>query len=110
MLELNKELIKEINGFKDWLQRTYNVNKFSQKLDKYYELSFEDFLVELKKKKVDIKPRKTQELLKNEFKESVKKIKPYKIEISKTDKKIDQMVYQLYDLTPKEIKIIENTT
>jgi len=31
-----------------------------------------------------------------------------KSEIEKTDKKIDDEVYKLYDLTPEEIKIIEN--
>ena len=50
----------------------YKIEKFSKKLDKYYELSFDEFLDELKKKKVDIKLRKTQELLKNEFEESIK--------------------------------------
>ncbi len=32
-----------------------------------------------------------------------------KSEIEKTDKKIDEEVYKLYDLTKKEIKIVENT-
>jgi hypothetical protein len=65
ILQLNKELDDEINGFKAWLHREpYNIDKFSNKLNKYYKLSFEDFLTELKKKKVDITPRKTQELLK----------------------------------------------
>ena len=31
-----------------------------------------------------------------------------KYEIEKTDKEIDQMVYELYGLTEEEIKIIEN--
>ena len=30
-------------------------------------------------------------------------------EISKTDKKIDELVYQLYKLTKEEIAIIENS-
>jgi len=33
-----------------------------------------------------------------------------KSEIEKTDKKIDQLVYKLYDLTPEEIKIVEDST
>ncbi len=106
---INKDLLAEINGFKNWLKRTYDIAKFSQKLDKYYELSFEDFLIELNKKKVDIKHRKTQELLKKEFEESITKIKPLLQEIEKTDNEIDQMVYQLYGLTDDEIQIIENS-
>jgi hypothetical protein len=110
MHQLNKDLNSEINGFKDWLKRPpYNIDKFSQKLDKYYELSFEDFLAELKKKKVDIKKRKTQELLKNEFTESINVINPLLIQIKETDKEIDKMVYDLYGLTDEEIKIIEES-
>jgi len=30
--------------------------------------------------------------------------------IAATDKEIDQLVYQLYDLTPEEIKIVEEST
>ncbi len=30
-------------------------------------------------------------------------------EINKTDKEIDQMVYELYELTPEDIKIVENS-
>lgn len=109
MLKINKDFLNEINGFKDWLQQTYYVEKFSKKLDKYYELSFDDFLVELKKKRVDIKTRKTQELLKKEFEESISKINPLLQEIKTTDNEINQMVYELYGLTDEEIKIIEES-
>jgi len=69
MLKLNKDLMNEINGFKDWLKNTFKIEKFSKKLDKYYELSFDEFLSELKKKKVDIKSRKNYTFLKKEFEE-----------------------------------------
>tara|TARA_B110000879_G_scaffold147380_1_gene191105 strand:+ start:307 stop:456 length:150 start_codon:yes stop_codon:yes gene_type:complete len=32
-----------------------------------------------------------------------------KYEINKTDKEIDQMVYELYGLTKEEIEIVENS-
>ena len=56
----NKKLINEINSFHKWLNRTFNIDKLSKKLENYYELDFEDFLKEIKKKKVDITKRKTQ--------------------------------------------------
>jgi len=93
---------------KKWLQRTYHIEKFSQKLDKYYELTFNDFLTELTKKKIDTKVRKTQEQLEKEFTNSLNKIQPLLQQIQKTDKKIDTMVYQLYNLTEHEIQTIEN--
>ncbi len=36
-------------------------------------------------------------------------IKDLKEEIKRTDNEIDQMVYDLYDLTDKEIKIVEDS-
>jgi len=32
-----------------------------------------------------------------------------KVQINKTDEEIDQMLYQLYELTEEEIKIIEGS-
>lgn len=109
MLQLNKDLMSEIYGFKDWLKHTYKIEKFSKKLDKYYELTLDDFFVELKKKKVDIKSRKNYTVLKEEFEESINKINPLLDEISETNKIIDSMVYDLYGLTDEEIKIIEDS-
>ena len=62
MLQLNKDLMNEINSFKHWLQLNYNLEKFSKKLDKYYELDLNDFLKELKKKKLKLKPKDIMEL------------------------------------------------
>lgn len=41
------------------------------------------------------------------FKAEKAKIKSTQVEIEKTDKEIDQLVYQLYGLTPEEITIVE---
>lgn len=109
MIQFNNDLIDEINGFKSWLQRDpYNMDKFSKKLDKYYELSFNDFLSELKKKDVDIRRKKTQELLKDEFDQSLKVINDLLQKINETDSEINKMVYDLYGLSLEEIQIIED--
>ncbi|MGL4669930.1 MAG: Eco57I restriction-modification methylase domain-containing protein, partial [Methanobacteriaceae archaeon] len=63
----NTKIQDEINKFNKWLLRRTNINKVSKKLEKYHDLDFDEFLIELKKKKVDIKPRKTQELFEKEF-------------------------------------------
>ena len=106
----NNELInKEVNSFQNWLKRKFDMDVLSKKLEKYYELDFEEFLKELKKKKIDISKRKTQDLLENEFNESLKIIKPLQRQIVETDTKINQLVYKLYDLTDEEIMIIENS-
>jgi hypothetical protein len=109
MIELNQTLLIESNSFKAWIKHTFKIDKLSKKLENYYKLSFDEFLVELKKKKVDTNPRKTQEFLKKEFEISISKIRPLLQEIEETDNGIDKMVYELYGLTDDEIKIIEDS-
>ncbi|MDD3753835.1 MAG: TaqI-like C-terminal specificity domain-containing protein [Methanobacterium sp.] len=109
ILKLNKELQKESYGFQNWIIKEYNVKNLSKKLDKYYELSEDEFIDEMRKKKVDTKSRKNREYLEQEFRESLAIINPLLQEIKETDDEIDQMVYELYGLTEEEIQIIEDT-
>lgn len=44
------------------------------------------------------------------FNEQKQKAQELKTKIDKTDKEIDQIVYELYGLTPEEIEIVENAT
>ena len=109
IIESNKKLIIETNSFYKWLNRTFHIDKLSNKLENYYQLEFDDFLQEIKKKKVDIKQRKTQDLLENEFNESLKIILPLLREIDEVDFKINQLVYELYGLNADEIELIETS-
>jgi len=108
IIHANMELSKEINSFKKWLFRNYNLDKLSKKLDSYYELDFEDFLKEMKKK-VKIPLRKQQDLLEDEFNESLTIVKPLQDKIIELDETINNIVYELYELTPNDIEIIEDS-
>ena len=66
-------------------------------------------MTELKKKKVDIKHRKDQELLKKEFESSLDNIIPLLHEIDATKNEIDHIIYRLYGLNDYEIEIVENS-
>ena len=107
VLKDNNKFIKEIDGFLNWLQNEYKINKLSQKLEKYYELTFEEFLEEIRKKKVDTKKRAIRENLEEEFNNSLKIIKPLQTEIQEIENEINQKVYELYELTDEKIRIIE---
>jgi hypothetical protein len=109
MSKLNLQLQNEINGLKQWIQKEFKVVKLSKKLETYFELSEDEFIEELRKKKVNTKSRKNREYLEREFNESLTIINPLIQEIEQTDKEIDQMVYELYGLTEEEIKIIEDS-
>lgn len=105
----NEKFYNEINSFQKWLKRTYEIELLSKKLENYYKLDFEEFLQEVKKKKVDITQRKTQDLLEKEFNASLEIIEPLQREIKETEYKINQLVYELYGLTDEEINIIEES-
>ena len=106
---MNFELQKEIDGFKHWIKKEFGIDKLSKKLEKYYELSEDEFIDEMRKKKVDTKSRKNREYLEREFNESLNIINPLLQEIKETDDEIDRMVYDLYGLTDEEIQIIEDS-
>jgi hypothetical protein len=109
ILELNQNLQNEVNGFKHWIKKEFDVEKLSNKLEKYYGLSEDEFINELRKNKVNIKSRKTREYLETEFAESLAIIKPLQSKIDAIDKQIDKLVYELYGLTDEEIQIIEDS-
>lgn len=100
-----KNLDKEIQTFIKWLEIEYEI-KISKNLKKYYELSFENFINELKKKNVKITKNVFSDLEK-EFKNSLDIILPLQKEIKELNMKINQNVYELYGLTRDEIQIIE---
>lgn len=111
--DLAKKQIELINSFQTekrkfikTIQRNYDLDKVSGKLEAWYELDFKSFNNELKK--VKCKMSLSQE---NEwavfFDNEKSKINILKAHINQTDKEIDQMVYALYELTEEEIKIVE---
>jgi hypothetical protein len=97
--------------FSTYFASNYHLDKLPGKLEKWYELEFVDFIKELNKA---IKAAKGTPLTKKDefdwmdlFEENKKKALELKAQIDKTDKEIDQMVYELYGLSEEEIKIVE---
>ncbi len=113
ILSLNKELKEFMFKFNKFLSDKYQLDNLFIKQEKLYEISFPDFIKELNKA---IKAAKGTPLTKKDefewmelFEENKKKALELKAEIDKTDKEIDQMVYELYGLTEEEIGIVENS-
>jgi type I restriction-modification system DNA methylase subunit len=90
------------------IQREYNLEKLSTKLENWFQIPFNEFLKELEKSKVKLTlPQKAE--WEDYFNQESKKALAIKQQIDNTDRVIDQMVYQLYGLTEEEIRIVENT-
>jgi len=115
MIEMNKEKNREIKSFLEWLEREIDaeIDTLSNKtkLKQYYKLDFNELLGTLKKNKkkipVNLSSRQFQTNLKDEFEQSLSKLKPLMDKIEKTDRLIDQIVYRLYGLTEEEVRVVE---
>ena len=106
MIIKTAELKKLANTFISLLQSKFEIEKPTTKLQNWYELEFKDFLKELKKAKVQLSLSEEAEWMQY-FNEQKQKAKELKAEINKVDSDIGQMVYELYELTDEEIKIVE---
>ena len=85
----------------------------TKKLQNWHELEFGDFIKELNK---TIKKSGGEKLTKSDemewmevFETKKEEAQALKSEIDKTDREIDQMVYELYGLSEEEIKIVEES-
>ncbi len=107
MLKLNKEFYEKKNKFFNRIKKSFNLEKINKKLDKFYELDFNDFVLEIEKqskKKIGLKEQDEWEDYFNDYKKDISKLKD---EIDSTDKEIDKMVYELYGLTKEEVLVVE---
>lgn len=128
--QLTKELAIKSNEFRVAFEKIVsNVAHFlisrnsllplSKKLKNWNELEFAEFLKELEKARKKSAKENQQEYKKlslseeaewmQYFNEQKQKAQELKTQINQTDKEIDKMVYELYELTPEEIEIVENS-
>lgn len=108
ILALNKELQEQSQKFQRTILRKFNLEDLPKKLQDWYLLTYADFIKELAKKKVKLTLSEEAEW-EDYFETESKKAQDLKAQIDKTDKDIDQMVYELYGLSEEEIKIVENS-
>lgn len=118
-------LKQSIQAFLTYLQSQFGVEKWSKKMQQWYTLEFGEFIKELnkaiskrrkeiEKEGLDITlPEKLTKLQEMEWMEVFEtkraEAQALKVEIDKTDREIDAMVYELYGLTEEEIEIVENS-
>jgi hypothetical protein len=107
--ELTFQKTNVLNNFIEHLKSKYTFVKISRALNNWHDLTFGDFLKELKKAKIQLSLSEEAEWMAY-FNEQKQKALALKTEIDNTDKQIDQMVYELYGLTEEEIAIIEESS
>ncbi|MDM8560357.1 DNA methyltransferase [Candidatus Parabeggiatoa sp. HSG14] len=109
MLSLNKKLQTEKNNFLNTLKEEKGIEKITKKLDAFYETEYDAFKKELAKQKIKISLGSENNEWREYFNTTTQKINELQTQINQTDKEIDKMVYELYELTPEEIEIVENS-
>ncbi|MBN2093505.1 restriction endonuclease subunit M, partial [candidate division KSB1 bacterium] len=105
MLLQSKQLNEDINKFINRLQSNFNNIKITNKIKKFYKYDFKSLLEGLNQK-ITLRQQDEWEDYFNEYKT---KLTALQAEIDQTDREINQMVYELYGLTPEEIKIVEES-
>jgi type I restriction-modification system DNA methylase subunit len=128
MIQLNQQKQTEIKGFLKWLERFIgcpvdtlkNKSKIQNYLGDYTKqktldpaLDFDGLITILNQNKklikIDPNSRKDQEPIETEYQTSLNTLLPIKTRLKNCDHLIDEIVYQLYGLTPEEKAIIENS-
>lgn len=102
MIALNKELHEKSESFLANISTKYKIEKVSRKLEKWWELDFAIFMKELKTKT----SLEEQEELMSYFGKRKTEMSEIVNRINKTDKEIDEMVFDLYGLTEEERKVV----
>jgi type I restriction-modification system DNA methylase subunit len=88
------------------IQRKFNFEKITGKLQDWYLLSYAEFIKELSKQKVKLSLSEEAEW-EEYFTLEKQKAQTLKSKIAKIDKEIDRMVYELYGVMEEEIGIVE---
>ena len=104
IITLNKEIEEYENKLFDSLRNNLNIINFSKKIENFHNLSYKEFLKEIKNKNKNF----DEEYLLNLFEDSKYNIGILKDKIQENNIKLNKIVYKIYQLTDNEIDIIEN--
>ena len=106
ILSKNKELNQLLQQFTQLLLSKFATIIINNKLQNWANLTSNEFFKELKKQKIKLPLSEQQEWLQY-FEEEKIKANDIQQVIQQTDKEIDKMVYELYELSEEEVRIVE---
>ncbi|PPJ62804.1 Eco57I restriction-modification methylase domain-containing protein, partial [Cuspidothrix issatschenkoi] len=113
--KLNGQVYKDVL---DWLQVEYKIEKLGNKLEDFAALEFTEFLEEVRKRMPKPKTAKKAsdplsitafKALRQAYSDYVPEIQTRKNETMKLEKRLSDLVNQVYQLTPEEIELMWKT-
>ena len=109
MISSLSELHTEKENFINALKENKGIENITRNIDNFNELEYDEFKKELLKQKVKISLGNENNEWREYFNSTKQKVNDLVHKINQTDKEIDKMVYELYELTEEEIEIVENS-
>lgn len=106
MLSLYSQLQEKRQRFLRRIQDNLGVQKVTSALERFDELDFKAFVVELKKQKISLSLAQQDEW-EDYFNQYKAECNALTTQITATDNEIDQKVYELYGLDDDDVKVIE---
>lgn len=105
MISLNQQLQEKRSRFLRRLSNNLDGLKITTALQQFDQMDFKGLLAELKKQKIHI-PIKEQDEWEDAFNERVVECQELSAQIKATDNEIDNRVFDLYELTEEERRIV----
>ena len=102
MLELHKEFKEKKNRFVRRVQQNFSIKKITRNIESFYDYDFMDFVKELRKQKIILTAFQQDEYEEyfNVYKTQINQLQK---EINEIDLKIDNIVFDLYQIDKEEI-------
>ncbi|TAD95865.1 MAG: hypothetical protein EAZ97_14900, partial [Bacteroidetes bacterium] len=107
LVEKNKDLQKLLAKFLKLIQTEFKISKITQKIENWHKLNFVNFIEELKKQKLAISKKQIFDFM-DIFEEKRADSQSLLSEIDFLEKELNLLIYNLYNLSAEEIKMVEN--
>ncbi|MBZ2164491.1 Eco57I restriction-modification methylase domain-containing protein [Methanobacterium spitsbergense] len=104
VINIKNSEMNERNKFINYLKKDFNIEKLPNKLEKYYELSEDDFFKVLIDNKIEIN---SKDNVSRKFNKSLSILVPFIKNSAEIISKIDYLIYKMYDLSETDIELIE---
>jgi methylase of polypeptide subunit release factors len=109
LLDYQEKIVNDKKQIRNRIQLVFGIEKLSGKIEKFFELSFNDFLKEVYKKSKTRLSLKDQDEWNEYFNGKKSNILQLESEMEQCENHVDEIVFKMYELTSSEIQFIEKT-